>query len=502
MGKKVLLGVDIGTSSIKSTIYTLKGMEVESNLNNYPITKPKPGWVEIDPEMVWKAVIKSIRGLKSLNKNYEFQAAGITAMMIMPVFLNKEREVIRPVIHWFDERLFTQFNKLKQENKDGIISEYSGSAPTGESTINAVYWLKENEPASYNKIYKFFMIKDYIRFKLTGGIYSDYGDASGSQFLDAKNWVWSSQIIEELGINRKIFPDLKKATEIGGKVTREASSLTGIKEGTPVAVGTGDGICTIVGLGVYKDGQVGITVGSAGVIAAASRKFPEDIKKRGYIMCHPAGDRWFSLMATASSGEVFRWFKDSIIKCPSISFEDLEKEAQEIRPGTGNLMFLPYILGSRNPHRNPDATGMLIGLRHKHNRSHITRAIIEGISLELLDIFSAQGEILGNQGIKIGETRLSGGILKSKLWTEVLADIFQKDLVVAKARELGTLGSAIIASVALGIHSDLEEAISDMVEVEKVVEKDESLKNIYQQKFNSFKNAYKIFEKELNFFKK
>ena len=205
-------------------------------------------------------------------------------MMVMPVLLDSKNNVVRPIIHWLDERLHKQFLEVKKEGKDKFISRCSGSGVTGESTINAIYWVKKNEPENYKRIKKFIMIKDYIRFKLTGKLVTDFGDASGTLLLDTKKWRWSDDAINDLKIRKTIFPDLLKSFDIGGYITRESSKLTGLKEGTPVAVGSGDGVTTILGLGIYKDGQIGVTVGSAGVIGVANTKFPEDNQNRSYIL--------------------------------------------------------------------------------------------------------------------------------------------------------------------------------------------------------------------------
>jgi xylulokinase len=421
-------------------------------------------------------------------------AIGICAMMIMPVFFDRNKKVVRSVIHWLDERLNQQFLELKRKGIDRIITIYSGSALTGESTVNTIFWIKENEPEIYKKIHKFVMIKDFIRFKLTGRLLSDFGDASGSLMLDTKKWKWSNEVLNELGLNVSMFPDLFRPTEISGYVTKDASNATGLKEGIPVAVSSGDGISTIFGLGIHNDGQIGITVGSAGVIGASTTKFPSDGKNRGYVFCHPQGDRWYSMMATAASGEVFRWYKERIIKNDRISFKELDHEAEKAPPGTDSIIFLPYILGSRNPYSNPKANGMFLGLRYKHDRSYVTRAILEGISFELLDILETQKEILRKNSIEITEAKLSGGIVKSKFWPKLLSDILQKDLIITSVEELGTFGSSIIASVAVGIHSNIEIAIKKMIKTQEIIKHDESLKQTYFTKYSIFKEIYHTLE--------
>ena len=499
--KEVILGIDIGTSSIKCNAFSLQGEELLTHTSKYDLIFPQPGSMEIDTDILWGSVVRSIKQIIELNSNkYDIVAVGICAMMIMPVLLDKNNDVVRPVIHWLDERLNRQFYKIKNTGKDKLFFQYSGSGLTGESTINALFWISENEPEVYKKISKFFMIKDYIRYKLTDHIMTDFGDASGSLMLDTRKWEWSTDLISALGLNYGLFPPLARPTDIGGYITKEASKITGLKEGTPVAVCSGDGISTIFGLGIYKNGQLGITVGSAGVIGASTNKFPHDEKQnRIYVFCHPCADRWFSMLSTAASGEVLRWYKDNMMNCKNLTFNELDLEAAKAPPGTESLIFLPYILGSRNPYSNPNATGIFLGLRHKHNQSHFTRAVLEGISFELLDLLETQREILGKSGIVTQEVRLSGGIVKSSFWPQLLSDILQQDLIITKVKELGSLGVSITTALAIGVYEDIETAVKKMIKEHKVIIHDESMKEIYHSKFSIFKDIYNTFKDKFDF---
>jgi len=497
--KDTILGIDIGTSSIKCCLFSLKGKELFSSSNQYDLLNPSPGVFEIDTSALWDATVKALRDItcqisstpgSRYGNRYKIVAAGVCAMMIMPVLMDKNKEVIRHVIHWFDDRLHKQYYKLKNLGRDRIIAEFSGSSLTGESTVNALDLIKETESENYGKIAKFLMIKDFIRYKLTGKILSDFGDASGTQMLDTKKWRWASDTIKELGFNRAIFPELARPSDVGGCITKEAASITGLPEGIPVAVGSGDGITTIFGLGTNKNGQTGLIIGSAGVFATAASIFPEDSNLRAYIFCHPFCDRWYSLLATASSGATLKWYLNSILKKEHLSFPDLDKEASKVSPGSDGLLFLPYILGSRNPYSNPKATGVLMGLRYKHERSHITRAVFEGIVFEILDILKAQEEILSGNKLKISEIKVAGGITNSAFWMQMVADILQKDLIITNVKELGALGSAIFAAVASGVYNDLEEATSHMVKNKKTVSANGELKAIYESKFDKFKDIY------------
>jgi xylulokinase len=499
--KDTILGIDAGTSSIKCALYDPSGRELFKSSSTYENIHIGADKIEIDPEMLWHAVASAVREIIAKNAGkYRIAAVGLCAIMIMPVLLDRERNVIRPVIHWFDSRMQKQYFDVKKKGYDKLISQYSGSALTGESTVNALSWIKKYEPENYKRIYTFFMLKDFIRYKLTANIYSDFGDASGTQMLDTKKWQWSIELITELGFNKDFFPELHRPYEIGGYVTVEASKVTGLVKGTPVAIGSGDGITTIFGLGIYNEGQSGITVGSAGVIAAPARTYPEDSKLRAYIFCHPMCDRWFLLMATASSGEIFKWYNDNITADREITYSDLDREAEKSRAGSAGLVFLPYLLGSRNPYSNPRASGVLLGLRYRHKRQDITRAILEGISFELADIFEVQEEILSGNGIRIDEVKLSGGIIRSMFWQQLLADILGRDLVTTKIKELGTLGASIIAAIAAGVFNDFETAVDSMVVDDYRLDHDTGQKDFYKTGLNYFREIYKALEPKFDLF--
>ncbi len=495
--KDSILGIDIGTSSIKCSLFDFNGNELLSSSNVYQNIYAEPGIVEIDTEILWKAVLKAIKEIVDLSTDkYKIISVGMCAIMIMPVLLDSKNRVIRPIIHWFDQRPQQQYFEIKKKGLDKLIARYSGSTLTGESTINSLSWVKRFEPDNYKKISRFIMLKDFIRFKLTGRIMSDFGDASGSQMLDTKKWKWSDELIEALGFKSYIFPDLYKPYEIGGNISVEAAAETGLTQGTPVAVGSGDGITTIFGLGIYREGQVGVTVGSAGVIAAPSRTYPADDNSRGYIFCHPMCDRWFSLMATASSGEILKWYHDVLIKDEKTTFAMLDIEAAGSPAGANCLMFLPYLLGSRNPNSNPLASGAFIGMRYGHTREDITRAVLEGISLELADILDALRDILSGKNISIDEVKLSGGITNSSFWKQLIADILAEDMTTTGVKELGTLGSAVIASVSAGVYDNLETAVKKMIHNDDIIKHNKKLEGFYKKRFSVFKDIYRILEPE------
>ena len=495
--REAFLGIDVGTSSIKCSLFSVTGQSIFTVAREYALLRPGPGMMEIADEDLWGAVAATIREITGQAAGkYEIAGAAVCAMMIMPVFLDSGNQMIRPIIHWLDERLMTQSLQLKKQGKDAVLARTSGSLLTGEGTVNAVAWLQEREPEAYRKLAKFCMIKDLVRYHLTGRLGTDYGDASGSLLLETRNWKWNEEAAREFGIPDSAFPDLLRAAEVAGRVSREAAAQTGLKEGTPVAAGSGDGITTILGLGVIEDGQVGITVGSAGVVGIASSQFPEDTLHRNYIFCHPIADRWYSVMATAASGEVLKWYKTNIVRDDKYSYSDLDAEASRAPLEAGGVLFLPYILGSRNPHGNPTATGVFAGLRHMHNRDHLSRALMEGILFELLDLVSVQREILQAKPAGNSSAKLSGGIVRSRFWTQMLADVLGLDIGLTEVDELGTLGCAIMAATAVGAYRSIQDAVAGMVKDREVVGFDRDKHEVYRRKFEVFRKLYKLLETE------
>jgi xylulokinase len=493
--REAFLGIDVGTSSIKCSLVGCRGEDFSTSSAEYPLLVPAPGMAEIDGESVWTVTARLIRKtLGSAGDPVEVLGVGVCAMMIMPVLLDAHRRVVRPIIHWHDERLAAQSLQIKRLGKAESVARYSGSLLTAEGTINALSWVKEHEPDAYGRIDRFVMMKDFVRLKLCGELATDYGDASGSAMLDVRGWQWSTELIDELGFEKSFFPELRRPEEAAGRITVEAAAQTGLKEGTPVAVGTGDGICTILGLGTIEDGDIGFTVGSAGVIGAVSGKLPLDQRHRNYIFCHPLGRRWYSIMATASSGDALRWYRNRLLGEPGTPYGELDREAASVPPGAEGLLFLPYLSGSRNPHSNPDAVGLFIGLRHKHERKFLTRAVLEGILYELRDLFEVESEILSATGTEMKRIKVSGGIVRSGFWSQMLADVLGRDVELTQTQELGAFGSCLLASVAAGYHDGLPTAVARMVKPGRVLRFDGEKAGVYKAKYESFRTLYRQLE--------
>ena len=495
MKTEAFLGIDVGTSSIKCSLVGCRGEDFSTSSAEYPLLTPGPGMAEIDGETVWEVTARLVREtLGPVQDSLEILGIGVCAMMIMPVLLDSRRQLVRPIIHWHDERLAAQSAQIKKQGKAEPVARYSGSLLTGESTINALSWVKEHEPHAYGRIDKFVMIKDFIRLKLCGELATDYGDASGSLMLDIRDWEWSLDLIEQLGFEKSFFPELRRPEEVAGRITAEASARTGLREGTPVAVGTGDGICTILGLGTIEDGDIGFTVGSAGVIGAVSGKLPLDQGHRNYIFCHPLGRRWYSIMATASSGDALRWYRNRLLGEPGTPYSGLDREAATVSPGAEGLVFLPYLSGSRNPHSNPDAVGLFVGLRHKHERRFLTRAVLEGILYELRDLFEVESEILSRTGTELKRIKVSGGIVRSAFWSQMLADVLGREVELTQTQELGAFGCCLLASVAAGFHDSLPAAVGRMVKPGSVLPFDPEKNALYGAKYESFRRLYRQME--------
>jgi xylulokinase len=493
--REALLGIDVGTSSIKCSLVGCRGEDLSTSAAEYPLLTPGAGMAEIDGESVWTVTARLIREtLASARDPVDVVGVGVCAMMIMPVLLDARRQLVRPIIHWHDERLAAQSVQIKKQGKAESVARYSGSLLTGESTINALSWVKEHEPDAYGRIDRFVMLKDYVRLRLCGELATDYGDASGSAMLDVRGWQWCAELIDELGFERSFFPELRRPDEAAGRITAEAAAQTGLREGTTVAVGTGDGICTILGLGTIEDGDIGFTVGSAGVIGAVSGTLPLDLKHRNYIFCHPLDRRWYSVMATASSGDALRWYRNRLLGEPGTPYSELDREAATVPPGAGGLLFLPYLSGSRNPHSNPDAVGLFIGLRHKHERKFLTRAVLEGILYELRDLFEVETEILSRTGTEMKRIKVSGGIVRSPFWSQMLADVLGRDVELTQTQELGAFGSCLLASVAAGYYDSLQTAVAKMVKPGSVLRCDQLNAGVYKAKYGSFRTLYRQLE--------
>ena len=495
------LGIDLGTSAVKIILVEENGNVIGSTSKEYPVYYPQPGWSEQNPEDWWNATKDGIRELiiKTGVKNDDIKGIGLSGQMHGLVLLDENNNVLLPAILWNDQRTQEECDYITQKLGKERLTKYTGNKALTGFTAPKILWVRKHRPDVYKKIHRILLPKDYIRFKLTGEYATDVSDASGTLLFDVENRRWSKEMLDALEIPYNWMPKCYESTEVTGYVTKDVADLTGLKEGTIVVGGGGDQASGAVGTGTVKSGIVSVALGTSGVVFASQDKYVVDEENRLHSFCHANG-KWHVMGVMLSAAACLKWWIDNIINFngSSITYEKLLEEAEKVTPGSGGLIFLPYLMGERTPHSDPYARGSFIGLNMTHKREHMTRAILEGVAFGLRDSL----EIIKELNIPVNEVRVSGGGAKSVLWRQILADIFGVRVDMVNATEGPAFGAAIMAAVGYGIFKDVEEACSTLIKVTdsvypigENVSKYDEIYAIYKDLYYLLKNTFKRISK-------
>ncbi len=491
-----LLGVDIGTSGTKTVLFDESGNTIASALGEYPLYQPNNGWAEQDPEDWWIATFTTIRAVlsKSGVNPEDVKGIGLSGQMHGAVLLDENYTVIRKSIIWCDQRSAAECDQITSLiGRERLIEITANPALTG-FTASKVMWVKNNEPHNYEKIKKILLPKDYIRYRLTGEFATEVSDASGMQYMDIPKRQWSSEVLEKLGVEKEWLGKLYESQEVTGVISKKAAELTGLKEGTPVVGGGGDQAAGAVGNGIVKNGVISSTIGTSGVVFAYSDKVTIDPLGRVHTFCHAVPGTWHVMGVTQGAGLSLKWFRDNFCieekRTAELMKIDpyilMDQEAEKVDAGCSGLVYLPYLMGERTPHLDPNARGVFFGLSAKHEKPDMLRAVMEGVVYSLKDCL----EIIKEMGVDIKEVRASGGGGKSKLWRQMQADVFGTDITTINSSEGPALGVALLAGVGAGIYSSVQEACDATIKVRSRQNADQGLYERYMKNYRLYKNIY------------
>ena len=495
----LFIGVDLGSSSVKCAAVDHLGMVKAEAEGSYDFDCPRDGWLEVHPEKWWELTRTVLADTLRKIDAREIKCIGLCGVMMMAIMLDSNGRVIRPTISWLDQRTLPQMQRIKDDYFEQAIFEATGTAISPSQTLLPLLWVKENEPDNFDRIDKVLLSKDYIRFKLTGNIHTDLTDASGTLLLDNRTGAWNGEIAEALGLPLHFLPDLVSSAQVTGYLLDGVAGEIGLPAGLrlPVVAGAGDGVSTALGLGIVRPGQLGITVGTAGVLMSASPAFVADEKRRCLVFQHPAPGLWYLVTATNTSGEAVRWFSNAMYKdlIESKRYSRFIEDAGGSPPGSHGLVFLPYLAGSRSPHYDAQARGAFLGLDLQCGLPDLARSVMEGVAYELRDCLEVHREVLAGQKTKIEDVRISGGIVRNPLWLQILADILNAPLRVPRVAELGALGAAMNAAVGVGFYDNHEQAARQMVAISREVEPSPQNRAVYADGYDLFKSAYQTSSK-------
>jgi xylulokinase len=503
MGKQLVMGIDIGTSGCKSLLIDDRGRVIARALKEYPLSTPKPGWSEQNPEDWWKATKVTIkRLLKESRSTGVIKAIGLSGQMHGLVALDKDLKILRPSILWNDQRTERQCQEI-HDRVGGVESllQLTNNRMLPGYTGGKILWIRENEPRVYEKIRRILNPKDYIRFRLTGEFATEVSDASGTGLFNVRERDWSHRLLEILDIPREWLPRCYESSEISGKVTRKVGKDLGLRADLPVVGGGGDAVVQTTGTGIVDPGILGTTIGTAGNVTMGLDRCYKNPEGKLQVFCNNMPNKWHTMGVTLAAGGSLRWFRDALGESEkAISkrtgkdvYNILSEEASKVVPGSEGLLFLPYLIGERCPHADPQARGAFIGLTLRHTKAHLLRSIFEGVIFSLKDVT----EVIKEMGAPSTQIRTSGGGALSKLWRQIHADVFNSAvLTMSGSGEGGAYGAALVAGVGVGIWPNVEEAVKSLkVEtttspIPKNVEIYDGLFGVYQNLYGNLKGSY------------
>lgn len=466
------LGIDVGTSATKAVLCDEKGRVLAVASSPHTIEQPHPGWSEQRPQMWWDAVVLAIREIRSVAPDAPIAAIGLSGQMHGSVFLPREAldsggqasdatNPIRPALLWNDQRTTAECDEIERAlgGREATVRLVGNAALTG-FTAPKVLWFRKHEAGAARRLAAICLPKDFIALRLTGVLATDVGDASGTLLFDPSRRKWSDRACQRLGVDPALLPPVHESATAIGAVTPWAASQTGLAAGIPVIIGSGDNMTSAIGSGIAQGGMVAAALGTSGVIIAHADSPVVDagpaVSGRTHTMCSATG-AWCITGCMLSAGGSLRWFRDHL--APGLSYDALLAEASAVPPGSGGLLFLPYLTGERCPHPDPQARGGWIGLTSRHTRGHLVRSIIEGVSFSMGQIL----DIVRSLGVDASQVRVSGGGSHSPLWRQMLADVFQCPVATTNTQEGPAQGAAILASVGARHYPTVANACSQMI---------------------------------------
>lgn len=483
---KYLLGIDVGTGGTRAVLINRDGEIVGSaTCEHVPFASPKTGWAEQDPHDWHRAAGSAVRQAISAAgiDSTEISAVGLAGQMHGAVLLDENDEVLRPALIWCDQRTQAQCDWLNANIGERKIIELTSNPALTNFTLTKLLWVRDNEPELWKRFRRVLLPKDYVRFRVTGEHAIDVAEASGTLMLDVAHRRWSEQMMSAAGIPMSCLPKLYESPEICGHISEAGASHTGLKVGTPVVAGAGDQAGGAVGMGIVRAGAVSATIGTSGVVFAATDSPAMDPKGRVHTFCHAVPGRWHVMGVTQAAGLSLRWFRDLLRES---SYEDLTREAASVPAGSDGVLWAPYLMGERTPYLDPNARGTLTGLAASHTRAHVVRAILEGVAFSLKDTFSLFDEMQ----VPVRSVRLGGGGARSPLWRQIQADVYGHEVEILTAEEGAAYGAALLAGVGAKLWASVDEAGDAVVKVQQQVRPDTKAMKVLAIQYENFRRLY------------
>ena len=492
------LGIDVGTGGTRALVLDEQGRVAGSATEEHaPFASPEIGWAEQHPEDWWRACCVAVP--KALERAHvraeDIAAVGFSGQMHGAVMLDERGRVVRPALIWCDVRTNPQCQELTEKIGAAQLIQATCNPALANFTLTKLMWVREHEPENWKRVRWIMLPKDYVRWRMTGERAIDMADASGTLLLDVAHRRWSQLMLEAAGIDERSLPALFESPDVCGRINSEGAKALGLRPGTPVVAGAGDQAAGAVGMGIVVPGTVSATIGTSGVVFAATDRPALEPGGRLHTFCHAIPGRWHVMGVTQAAGLSLRWFRDQFgagadgngeKKDGRDPYERLTDEAAKVPAGCQGLLWTPYLMGERTPHLDPNARGALVGLTATHTRAHVIRAILEGVAFSLRDTFTLFDEMK----VAVKRIRLGGGGARSSLWRQVQADVYGHEVEIVEAEEGAAYGAAILAGVGAGTWRSVDEACAAVVRVARTVQPQPDVVGIMNANYASYRRVY------------
>jgi xylulokinase len=495
----LLLGIDVGTTGTRAILVDeADGRVVAGATREYPLHTPRPLWAEQDPDDWWRGTVGAVQDALAAARKLgpaDVRGVGLSGQMHGVVLLGADGKPLGRSLIWCDGR--------SQEQCDAITSKV-GAARLIELTCNPalvgfsapkMLWVRQHDPAQWEKTKKFLLPKDYIRFRLTGEYASEVSDASGTLLFDVTKRTWSKEMLSALDLDADLLPSVHESPVVSGRVSAHVAAELGLPADTPLVGGGGDQAAGAVGNGVVRSGLVSSTIGSSGVVFAHADAPALDPGGRVHTFCHAVPGAWHVMGVTQGAGLSLRWFRDEVAgplereaaaQAGRDVYDVLSAQAAEAPAGSDGLFFLPYLMGERTPHLDAQARGVWFGLTAAHRRAHLVRSVLEGVAYSLRDCL----DLLVAMDVPVEEIRASGGGGKSPLWRQIQADVFGREVATVNAVEGPAYGAALLAGVGTGQWKTVPEACEASIAVTSRVAPDGARQAVYARGHAVYREVY------------
>jgi xylulokinase len=460
-----VLGIDIGTGGSRAVLLGDDGrLLASSTVEHVPFVSARAAWAEQDPDDWWRAAQAVARAaiVAAGVTGRDITGVGLSGQMHGAVLLDDRGAVLRPSIIWCDQRTDAECEWLNGVVGPERLLRLTLNPALTNFTLTKLLWVRTHEPEIWRRVRHVLLPKDYVRFRLSGEYAIDVADASGTLMLDVARRRWSDELLNAVDIDRRMLPAVFESPAICARVTAEAATSTGLATGTPIVAGAGDQAAGAIGMGITRPGAVSATIGTSGVVFAATDRPALDPRGRLHTFCHAIPGRWHVMGVTQAAGLSLRWLRDQWHGGPAhrASYDDLTREAAATSPGADGVLWAPYLMGERTPHLDPHIRGALVGLAAHHGRGHIVRAVLEGVAFSLRDTFTIFSELQ----IPVERIRLGGGGARSPLWRQIQANVYGHAVETVAADEGAAFGAAVLAGVGARIWSSVDEACDALVQ--------------------------------------